>query len=320
MRLILLLVTLLYGAGIAAQQDTIFRYWIDGTYTNIPSKAKTLAKYFLRDGLWYMESRYLSNGGIYMTGSYKESEAKTKHGEFKWYHENGRLSQTATYVDGKREGLVKAWHKNGVLEDSFFYRAERYVNKSRSWNERGILTVAYDLDENGTGRGRTYRDKDSLYSEGGFLNGYRSGTWNYFAPEGYKEWEVEYLKDSVISAKCFDAGGIPSKDCIWEREALPKGGLNGWKKYLVRSLTNAGYPSRKLMKREKNLSGDVWVRFLIEKDGRISDIQIVRSLNAEADAIVLDVMLNAPLWSPGIYRGRVVRSYHTQPISFNVPD
>lgn len=58
------------------------------------------------------------------------------------------------------------------------------------------------------------------------------------------------------------------------------------------------------------------VRFLVEKDGSISDVKAVDDPGyGLADASV-KVVKTGPRWWPGVYEGKIVRSYHTQPITF----
>jgi protein TonB len=64
----------------------------------------------------------------------------------------------------------------------------------------------------------------------------------------------------------------------------------------------------------------VQVRFLVEKDGSITD---VKSLNDPGYGLAkgaVDVVKRGPRWSPGEQNGRKVRSYHTQPITFVVSE
>jgi protein TonB len=62
------------------------------------------------------------------------------------------------------------------------------------------------------------------------------------------------------------------------------------------------------------------VRFLVEKDGSITD---VRSLNDPGYGLgqgAVEVVKRGPKWSPGEQNGRKVRSYHTQPITFVIQE
>jgi TonB family protein len=303
-----------------AQKDTIFRYWVGSAETNSPAVAKTKAKYYRKNGLWEMESRYLSNENLYMTASYKDSEATIKHGFFTWYFESGEKMSQVTYVDNKEEGLFKTWHSGGMLKDSLFYHQGHLVGKGRSWNATGDQVTVYDLDPQGNGAAQLNYGRDSIQARGAYAEGQKNGLWTYYTPNGKKDWEVNFLKDSVVGYQCYDSMGVRQTNCIYEQEASPVGGLEAWKKYLGAFLASKNYPSRKLSKSKLPLSGQVWVRFLVEKDGSLSNIMIINSLNKEADAIVVEAMQNAPRWTPGIYKNKIVRSYHTQPVTFNVTE
>lgn len=322
MRLIAFMIVFHSTLCVHAQTDSIVRLWAGTAETNIPALAISRASYYFKDGMWKVESRYMPNGNLYMTGSYKDKEATIKQGEFTWYHDNGKPSGNGTYVNNKLEGLWKSWHKNGRLKDSIFYKDNYPAGKGRSWDEKGQLSAIYELDGNGSGPVKFYNGRDTLDSEGVYSGGQKKGNWIYYAPEGYKEWTVVYEKDSVLSARCFNKSGSVQENCIFEKEAYPEGGATAWKAYLGRAIGQAfertGYPSKKLMKSKVPISGQVWVRFLVEKDGSISDIVILRSLNREADDIVKHVMRNAPRWVPAMVKNKLMRSYHTQPVTFDV--
>jgi TonB family protein len=314
----LILFMTLCGHFSFAQSDSVIRYWIGSSPTNIPSKAKTRAVYRLQNGKWQMESRYLSNGLIYQKASYLDSGFNKLDGNFEQYNESGQLAVRSSYVKGLEEGLRLAWNKNGVKKDSFFMHEGHKTGKGYSWNENGSVVSFYDLDKDGNGPVKFFRDKDSLYSQGLYKTGKAEGKWIFYAPEGYKEWEVDYQHDSVVLSACFDKSGQPGSNCIFEKEASVIGGVKVWKDYLVKAIGAYNYPSRKTMKSKATLSGEVRVRFMVMKDGTIGEVEILQSLNPEADEIALKVLQGAPHWEPGIYRGKPVRSYHTQPLTFYV--
>ncbi|MES2429130.1 MAG: energy transducer TonB [Bacteroidota bacterium] len=63
-------------------------------------------------------------------------------------------------------------------------------------------------------------------------------------------------------------------------------------------------------------TGRVIATFIIEKDGSVSNIEIVRSFSDKAKAEALRVIKLMPKWKPGIDKGKVVRVQYTIPISF----
>jgi periplasmic protein TonB len=60
----------------------------------------------------------------------------------------------------------------------------------------------------------------------------------------------------------------------------------------------------------------VLVRFLVEKDGSISDVKALNDPGYGIAEASVKVVATGPRWTPGEHNGRKVRSYHTQPITF----
>lgn len=308
-------------------QDSIVRYWIYSEATrsaNIetdnPLYAYTREVYYLKDGIWKMESRFINNGNLYMTGSYSDKTGSVREGDFVTYYPGGSISSIVGYKNGKEDGLYQKWYENKQRKDSFLMKDGFITGKGYSWNEDGSVLVVYDLDNSGNGTVKSFGNKITPASEGRFQKGKKDGKWIYHAPEGYKEWELIYQMDSVISHHCFDNTGKEQKDCIFEKEAEVTGGVNTWKSYLQKAIAKYDYPSKRISKSKAPLSGEVQVKFLVNKDGSISEVDVVKSLNTEADTIARNVILSAPKWSPGIYMNKPVRSFHTQPFTFNVTD
>jgi protein TonB len=64
----------------------------------------------------------------------------------------------------------------------------------------------------------------------------------------------------------------------------------------------------------------VSVRFLVEKDGSITDVKALNDPGYGLAKGAEEVVKRGPKWSPGEQNGRKVRSYHTQPITFVISD
>jgi len=69
---------------------------------------------------------------------------------------------------------------------------------------------------------------------------------------------------------------------------------------------------------EANITGKVFVQFVIEKDGSITNAKIARSASTLLDAEALRIVNNMPQWIPGKQRGKAVRVAYTLPISFSL--
>ncbi len=62
----------------------------------------------------------------------------------------------------------------------------------------------------------------------------------------------------------------------------------------------------------------VIVRFLVEKDGSITDVAALNDIGYGMKEAIEKIFRTAPKWTPGTQNGVAVRSYHTQPVSFSV--
>ena len=69
---------------------------------------------------------------------------------------------------------------------------------------------------------------------------------------------------------------------------------------------------------EKGLQGRVVVRYIIEKDGSISEVEIAKSVNEYLDAEAVRVVNAMPKWKPGKQKGEPVRVKFTIPITFRL--
>ena len=76
------------------------------------------------------------------------------------------------------------------------------------------------------------------------------------------------------------------------------------------------YPAEAL---EKRLQGRVYVQFVVEADGRITNINVIRSDHEEFNAEAIRVVQSMPKWEPGRNYGRPEASQVIVPITFNPP-
>ena len=79
---------------------------------------------------------------------------------------------------------------------------------------------------------------------------------------------------------------------------------------------NVKYPN---IAQENGIQGRVIVNFVVEKDGSISDIQVVRGVDPALDVEAMRVIGTMPKWNPGKQRGQEVRVRFTLPLEFRLP-
>lgn len=94
-----------------------------------------------------------------------------------------------------------------------------------------------------------------------------------------------------------------------EQQAQFKGNVNKWLS------SHINYPQAA---QDNNVQGKVVVRFIVEKDGSVSGVSILKSVDRDLDREAIRVVKSMPKWQPGKNNGVPVRSYFTLPINFRL--
>lgn len=78
---------------------------------------------------------------------------------------------------------------------------------------------------------------------------------------------------------------------------------------------NIRYPA---MARESGIQGTVYVTFVVERSGAVTDVKILRGIGGGCDEEAVRVVKNMPKWEPGKQRGKPVRVQFNMPIKFTL--
>ncbi|GAB4317698.1 MAG: energy transducer TonB [Bacteroidales bacterium] len=97
-------------------------------------------------------------------------------------------------------------------------------------------------------------------------------------------------------------------------ESMPQfpGGDAARIKYLQENIV---YPT---LARESGIQGRVFVTFVVEKDGSVTDVKVLRGIGGGCDEEAVRVIENMPKWIPGKQRGKPVRVQYNMPILFKL--
>jgi len=79
--------------------------------------------------------------------------------------------------------------------------------------------------------------------------------------------------------------------------------------------TQIKYPS---IDKDLGIKGTVFVKFIVEKDGSISGVELLKGVSPTIDAEALRVVKGMPLWKPGKQRDEPVRVFFNLPIRFDL--
>ena len=106
-----------------------------------------------------------------------------------------------------------------------------------------------------------------------------------------------------------------AKDKVYEKaEIMPEfpGGEQAMMDFVAKNVT---YPKEAM---EKEISGRVLVGFIVEKDGSITETEVVKGIGGGCDEEALRVVKAMPKWKPGKQEGKPVRVHFLLPIIFKL--
>ncbi len=99
---------------------------------------------------------------------------------------------------------------------------------------------------------------------------------------------------------------------IVEVQPAPIGGMKAFYEFVSKNLK---YPNKAA---RMSIEGRVFIEFVVEKDGSLTDIKAVKGIGAGCDEEAIRVISQAPDWNPGKQRGRAVRVRMVLPIVFKL--
>ncbi len=191
-------------------------------------------------------------------------------------------------------GLATRFYESGKIKDSVYFYPQ------------GRPIYEYHFYENGN------KKKATIYGkEWGTYD-----TWAFY--ENGKLWAHVYRKNSldVTENSVFDEDGKPMPDYIYEKPAEFPGGIRGWQLYLQRNL------NRDLAARNGAPHGKytVFVTFIINKDGRVTDVAAENDPGYGTKEEAERVIRNGPNWEPAIQLNKHLIFRQKQGITFVISD
>jgi len=122
---------------------------------------------------------------------------------------------------------------------------------------------------------------------------------------------IDDLKDNKVVVQADPKEKEIVHDFVEQMPEYP-GGQTELMKYLNQ---NIKYP---VIAQETGIEGRVTVRFVVGKDGTVSDVRVVRSLDPSCDKEAVRVVKSLSKWTPGRQNGRAVAVYYTVPVTFKL--
>jgi TonB family protein len=132
---------------------------------------------------------------------------------------------------------------------------------------------------------------------------------------------VNKLKNKIMTDEDIDVEvtevGCVDNDTVYNIvEQMPE--FPGKEKAMMEFVThNIHYPEEA---KEKGIEGRVFVGFVVEKDGSINEVKVLKGIGHGCDEEAVRVVKSMPKWKPGMQKGKPVRVHYQMPFFFKLSD
>ena len=277
-----------------SQSSKRYVYYLDATLTSVEkSKAVVLGEGSYENGLFRLNCYSMNRDKLFLTAYCTDSTISEFNGLFTSFHLNGSREEEGNYENGSKEGLWQKWDTLQRKIDSTIYLQDQpTVSTTFSYYKNGALSYT--------------TTKDSL------LDTYSSVS---YTKEGLKSSEVFFQGQKGL-VKSFTENGIVIDSVFTreEKEAGFPGGEKGWRSYLEQNLN----PDVPVKRKSPPGTYNVRIKFIVQKDGSITDISAETSFGYGMEEEVIRVITKGPKWIPAVQYGRKVKAYRIQPVTFVV--
>ena len=229
------------------------------------------------------------------------------------FNSEGKRKEITTYEKGVPLGMSYRYFDNGKVRTQIEYLPELPFNPNSK-----LIYLADSL-------GKVYVEEGAGYTidtvkmpsgenieEGGYTDGVKHGVWKGAETGNGMSFIETYEGGKLIGGESIREG-VKYKYTFAMQAPSFKGGMAKFYQYLASSMR---YPNDAT---KNNIEGTVIVEYTVEKDGRLVDVQIKKSVYPSIDEEARRVIMSAPKWIPATMRGVPVRVKHSIPLKFTMP-
>ena len=311
------LISIVYCLSAKAQKiDTIVYYLKDNGFSIQPVKFKDSADFYrvilpadtsVDKNLFIVNDFYKDGKPKMMGKSTTQKYFVQLSGVCMEFFKNGRRKSVKNYEHNNPVGDVTQYFPNGkiYLTGKFDGNNKFFVNECRDSTGK-VLAI------DGNGHYIKYSgDFKNALEEGRVSNGLEDGEWHGRFNDTIK-YVCTYSSGIVKGGTSYDKMGNAYPFTNKEVQPSFKGGIDLFYQFLA---TYIHYPK---VAKENNVQGKVFLTFVIDKDGSLTDLKVARGIGSGCDEEAARVVKLSPPWTPGKLYGIPVRVWYTIPITFSL--
>lgn len=160
-----------------------------------------------------------------------------------------------------------------------------------------------------------------VFSIGGYLKIKRVRKFEKTLAKARKSKPLTDAKADTVTGSTLQVSDVSKPEKVEDAifavvEKMPEfpGGKEAMQKFIVQHIA---YPQKAL---EEEIQGKVYVRFVVNKNGDIEQVKILRGIGGGCDQEAMKVVKKMPRWKPGVLRGKPVPVLFTLPVRFKLQD
>ncbi|MDW8850057.1 energy transducer TonB [Flavobacterium sp. MMLR14_040] len=222
----------------------------------------------------------------------------------KEYDSLGVLTQQIDYNWKTRE-IQTLGYENGKLaikkvefDEDQIWNPDGTINKSKKTHKRNHISKSYIIETEYYPSGKIYRYKKNGESKEYTEDGKEVIYSQTVKGDPEMDNETEPTADEDLENKVYQSGALEIKP------EYPNG-IDALYKF---------FHDNFIMPEEEGLQGTVYLSFIVEKDGSLSDIKILRDIGYSTGQESVRVLRKSEKWIPGEQKGKKVRCLYTLPI------
>lgn len=252
---------------------------------------------------------FYQSGKVYMEGTTLSKRYMIPEGIINTYFENGNRKEEYTIVKGNNIGTRTTWHKNGIKKSIMEFSKEKKdllstVRILQFWDTNNVHKV---IDGNGF-----FEDEENdCYEKGQLQNGVRIGQWSGIDKKFKIHFTEEYVDGNLIMGTSKDSTSTTYNYSKIKEGAKPRKGYEHFYSYISKKF--------RFTRESEGKSAKILLSFVVERDGSISDLKILKSGGEALDNECIRLITNYPDWEPGKYRGKYARILFSIPITIKAP-
>lgn len=283
--------------------------YLDSSFNIVTSDnyqyVRIIKDYYIPDKQVFPVEVYYKSGKIQMKGMTTTGNVNDKIGTFVYFYENGKRKSISNFTGGILNGNHFEFYESGNNKEAGVYLNEekssgKYYKLISVWDDNGTETI---INGEGVKKYETENYSESI----NYKNGYKDGLLQHINKKYNYSYIEKYEDGNLISGERKTADGAVFKYTEFERKPCPKKGMEHFTNFIARNLN--------VTSSLNGMSGKIVLKFIIDKEGKIVEPEILKSMGDRIDKEAIRVITSYGTWLPGEQRGEKIRCQFILPVS-----